>query len=405
MRIVFIGPYGRVGGAEKVMRRDIEVLSKSGHDIAVVYGDRMVADDLQPRVRKCYLRDMRPDFTINGGGSKKLWESVVELEPDIVHFHTTEIFGDRDTISKIILTFPTIVTIHNYYLLCPKNSKSLALKDGRVCSRHVGPGCLIGKYLRGCSDHSQIATWKRYLKVKANVALHTRVGRIVVVNDYMKRMIARVGIAPEKIAVVVPSVSDVERVEVEEQSCEEGRVLFVGRLVPNKGVEYLLQASSYLSESHRIVIVGDGPERERLVQMAVECGIEKRVEFAGEIDGEHALRCEYLRACVVVVPSVLLESLVLVGQEAVCMGRPVIATDVGGIPESGWCEDGRNGYLVRSRDARALADALGKVLGDREKAHEMGRESRRMALERFRPAGHRRALEALYEACRSQQQS
>lgn len=136
-----------------------------------------------------------------------------------------------------------------------------------------------------------------------------------------------------------------------------GRVVFLGRLIRQKGVAELVDAVARLGPGASLVIAGDGPERRRLQARAARAGID--VAFVGFVEGER--KQELLaEAAVVCVPSrevgCLSEGAPLVVLEARAQRVPVVATRVGGIPELAGGDDGIT--LVAPGDATALADAL-----------------------------------------------
>lgn len=136
-----------------------------------------------------------------------------------------------------------------------------------------------------------------------------------------------------------------------------GRVLFLGRLIRQKGVAELVDAVARLGPGVSLVVAGDGPERTRLVARAARAGID--ASFVGFVEGP-AKRELYAAAAVVCVPSrevgCLSEGAPLVVLEARAQRVPVVATRVGGIPELAGGDDGIT--LVTPGDATALTDAL-----------------------------------------------
>lgn len=138
----------------------------------------------------------------------------------------------------------------------------------------------------------------------------------------------------------------------------------------------------------KLLLIGDGPERERLRRLAAELDIEQRVVFLGSrADAPALLAC----ADVVALASHTVECFPYAILEAMAMRRPAVCTAVGGLPEM--IEDGVTGYLVPPRDPRALAEALGQVLTSADRGRAMGEAARRRLEERFPFAAMLRAAE------------
>lgn len=152
-------------------------------------------------------------------------------------------------------------------------------------------------------------------------------------------------------------------------------VLFTGRLFATKGVEYLIKAAPKINAE--IVIVGDGPEREKLEKLSKP---NPRVHFTGYIDSKLIAEF-YRRADVMVVPSVWDEPLGLISLEAMSSGTPVVASKKGGIGAA--VKHGHNGFLVRARSATAIADATNRLLNDHELYARMAKNAREMIEQKF----------------------
>ena len=146
-------------------------------------------------------------------------------------------------------------------------------------------------------------------------------------------------------------------------------VLFVGRLVPYKGVDVLLDAMAGLNAV--ALIVGDGPQRGALEAQAHRLGITNRVRFLGSVTDQQ-LASLYRGCDVFVLPSVTRqEAFGVVQLEAMAAGKPVVSTDLGtGV---GWVNlHGETGYVVPPRDVSALGDAIRRLLADPELRRSMG---------------------------------
>jgi teichuronic acid biosynthesis glycosyltransferase TuaC len=137
----------------------------------------------------------------------------------------------------------------------------------------------------------------------------------------------------------------------------EFTVLGVGRFIPTKGFHILLEAfakfSKLLNQQARLVLVGDGPQHEALLQRAADLDIHSSVEMVGFIDQEKLVKY-YQEADVFCLPS-FSEGFPCVVVEAMACGKPVVASRVGGIAE---VVDAQSGILVAPGDADTLCDAL-----------------------------------------------
>jgi glycosyltransferase involved in cell wall biosynthesis len=168
------------------------------------------------------------------------------------------------------------------------------------------------------------------------------------------------GFAPKARVTVVPN--SVPLPDVSNVRPEPGRILFLGRLEEAKGVFELLGAGARLADRFpdlRLVFGGEG-DAAALRQRAAELGIGGRIELLGWVGPQQ--RDEQLaRASVFCLPSHA-EGLPMSMLEAMAAGRAVVASNVGGIPET--IVDGDNGLLAPPSDEAALAAALERVLGD-----------------------------------------
>ncbi|MFC6873762.1 glycosyltransferase family 4 protein [Halobellus marinus] len=163
-------------------------------------------------------------------------------------------------------------------------------------------------------------------------------------------------------------------VSVPDETATGDGALYVGRLAPKKGIEYLIEAISEI-ECH-LTIVGDGSERERLEKLVEQTGA--NVTFEGKIPPGDV--SDYYRSAgFLVLPSTEGEGMPNVVLEAMAWGLPVIATDSGGLPTV--IDDGTNGYLVPMRDPDALQDAIETLLEDPETSRKMGKNAKQYVRE------------------------
>lgn len=195
---------------------------------------------------------------------------------------------------------------------------------------------------------------------------------VTVMNEDMAQRAIALGSDPARTFVIPMGANLTHMVEPVESDGDDVRLLFVGRLVPKKGVTYLLQALREMGTGNwKLTIVGDGPERESLEREA--SGLP--VSFVGALDRVE-LRKTYARSDVIVTPSVPAESgdqdgLPVALLEAMAAGLPAIASDLPGINEA--VVDGENGRLVQPGNVRELANALREAIEHPETRTRMAR--------------------------------
>lgn len=137
-------------------------------------------------------------------------------------------------------------------------------------------------------------------------------------------------------------------------------LLYVGRLMPWKGVDTAIEALGLLPEA-TLLVAGDGEERERLQQMAMATGVGERVRFLGVVPREMLPRL-YSSVDVLLAPSFASETFGISLVEAQACGLPVVASRFGGFPEV--IDEGRTGVLVPPREGAAMAAAVRQLLGE-----------------------------------------
>jgi colanic acid/amylovoran biosynthesis glycosyltransferase len=158
-------------------------------------------------------------------------------------------------------------------------------------------------------------------------------------------------------------------------------ILFVGRLVEKKGLEYLVRAAALLKEQGRdlrLDVIGDGPLRAAAEALSAALGVEADIRFHGDTPHETVLQAMQESHCLV-VPSVTAgtgdaEGIPVALMEGMASGMPVVATRHSGIPEV--VSDGVTGLLVPERDPRALAAAIRRIMDDPQGAKDMGVRAR-----------------------------
>jgi L-malate glycosyltransferase len=196
---------------------------------------------------------------------------------------------------------------------------------------------------------------------------------------------------------VIPYGVDLERFRSQERGPRDELIVgSVGRLSPEKGLKYLLQAMPEVlrhQSNVRVLLAGGGPERRSLERLAKRLGLADRVEFAGEVAHEDVTKV-LARMDLFAMPSTW-EGFGVAALEASAMELPVVASNIHGIPDV--VEDGVTGILVPPKDVGALSQAIVRLLRDGDDRRRIGHAGREMVASRYSWADNVRQMEALYE--------
>ncbi len=307
-----------------------EGLEARGHVVDTLLIDNREIDQIgKPRaaVRAVWNQD----------AVRRLRTAIEQCKPDVVHVHTPfPLMSPAVFVAAHRAGLPVVSTVQAWRYNC---IKATMLRDGRVCEDCVGRVVKYPGVVHRCYHDSVAGS----LALTASLATHRGLGtfrncvdRWLALTPFMRERLIAEGIAPEKIVVKPntapdPGLGDTER---------DGSVLFVGRFVPEKGIDTLLGAWAAFEGDRRLVIAGDGPLRPTVEAAAAA---DPRIDYRGWLDsaGVTALLAS---AEVLVLPSEWYE-----GSAGVAR-RGVLHVDARHLE--------RRGQLHRLRRARSQRDAL-----------------------------------------------
>lgn len=310
---------------------------------------------------------------------------------DVAHLHNI-----YHQISPSILSelkrrkIPAVMTLHDYKLVCGTYS---LLNHGEICERCTGGN--FGAILKTrCNNGSLLRsglTWAEMTLHHRMSGLYDPLDRFISPSQFLKDKITAMGFKGH--AVVVPNPVKLPLAPAPYSSATADRFLFTGRLSREKGVDLLLAALARVPQAS-LRICGDGPERGALEAQCALLGLEPRVKFLGQLPPE-SITAELAAAAALALPARWHENQPLSVIEAFAQARPVIGSDLGGLPEL--IEAPNAGLLCTGGDEESLAAAMQRFLAlpDSGKA-ALGMNGRRFAEEKFAPEKHLRALESLF---------
>ena len=366
MKILHINShYERVGGTEAYLLNLLDGLDESGVKNVMVYQyGKKITDE-----RPSYQIEELTDFSLRPTPRAcAQLEKILEKErPDAVHLHNV---GNVEAIKICRGLIPTIRSVHTHSVYCPGGAKYLPAVHS-VCLKKFGPLCIPCGILTHCISRRPSVLLHSYVRSHKILAEDKRLSVLLVGSQYVRHCMIQNGFSEERVK-VLPHFTDLP--PMTELPGKRNRILFSGRIVREKGLDYLLAALSLVRASWRLVVAGEGPDLGRAKKTAQKLGLSQQTEFVGWVNQELSMQL-YRDAFLVVVPSLWPDPWGLVGIEAMSYCKPVIAFDVGGIPE--WLDHGETGFLIKPYDIKEMAEKINCLLENPDRARDMGKKGRK----------------------------
>ena len=394
MRVLALTDYlSNVGGAELSAREIVTGLAqRDDTKVTLVGGDLSDPENLSfPGVDVLgvdipdYVESL-PDLVADSITAHQLAQTVEEHveDADVVHAHhrrSTMAIGQLDTET------PRVATIRDFWPICPISIYSV---DGRQC--------------RGCDDDLancvQYQGWDgplspvvmRYLLLKRyyNTGIIGTIDCNVFIADHIRETVRQSSQVASRTDVVYNPI-DVH-FSGPATSSEIPRFVTASSLLPQKGIDTAVRAIGLLDIDAKLVVFGDGEERDWLEQLAKDVAPEK-VEFRGRVEPEEVYRT-IAGATATVFPSTWEEPFGRVTVESMALGTPIVGSAVGGIEEV--IDDGETGLFFPPGDEIALSEQLRRLCANPEFATSLGEAASTVA-EDFTPQAVADKYHAIFE--------
>lgn len=339
--------FGSFGGLERFIYNFSRKLINDGYDTLITALEAEEADWGEGHVPVVHV------------GAVEHWEDCIRrYAPDLIVWHAGP--QSAAVLKSLSVNCPVIATVHGP--VCPSGGRLFRDKD-EICSKPGGMACLALWYMRKCGTNMNPRTAVQgLLHYNTMIEALRSCSKVYTVSNSLKEFLVIDGVPESKITIFDNTLGTLANhfppLTPAKPGGGEIRLLFIGRLVYNKGVQYFLRSIQLLQKrglQATGTVVGEGWYLERLRRLARELGIENSVVFAGKVSGQEVNEW-YNKSDVVVVPSIWPEPAGLVVPEARASGKPVVVFDAGGLPEWSQWLDGI--YVSRAADAEHLADTI-----------------------------------------------
>jgi glycosyltransferase involved in cell wall biosynthesis len=391
----------RRGGADIVYLNTGELLKKQGHEVFYFSQENEKNDNGSSNdffveetnyFDKSFLSKIYsiPRFFYSKEAKSKLSKLITNLNPDIAHIHLY-----KGVLTPSILQvlksndIPVIITLHDFGFLCPHN----LMLDGKmnICTRCVNGSalnCITNKCNRNNLMLSTVSSLE-FVFHKIFFPFEKYFERIIVVSKFGQRMHQSSRMVFNKMIQLYNFYPNLKQLEI---NCKKGTYfLYLGRLSEEKGVETLFDAWQKENRISKLKVVGTGPLFEKLDILATAVN---NIEMLGFKSGEE-LNILIREASFIIVPSICFENNPLTIIEAYANGKPVIGSNVGGIPEV--INDGDTGFLFEMGSVNDLSEKIKKAesINDQE-YYRLSMNARKFADDHFSEESHYNSLLSIY---------
>jgi glycosyltransferase involved in cell wall biosynthesis len=393
MKIILINNlFCRTNGADVMTYNLYRMLNNSGHHAYIFAGNKKPyfepdypyqhffpeAKELSEFSRFEYITQaFKPVF--NKEAYVKLKAFIKEVQPELAHLHGIQRYLSPSVIKACKEAgLPVVMTIHDPFYVCPASTlmRSGESYCGELLCISQGPiQCIKNKCMRGNILKSVYNALE--FKIRSWHKLYTQVDHFLTPSRAFRELLIKAGLPENKVTSIYNCIED----HYFEESLNDkagSYILYVGRLVREKGLKYLLQAMALCPSVH-LKIVGDGPLRAELEEIKNTLRL-KNVELMGFLSGKELMKV-YKSCIATVLPCNWFETFGLTIAESFTLGKPVIASAIGAIPEL--VEHRVDGFLVPPGDITALAKSIQEMFDNPEQAKRMGLAGRQKTLNLF----------------------
>ena len=405
MKILLVNKFFyRRGGSEAYMLELRSLLKKAGHQVIDFsmkdkrnFGsayDQYFVRRIELGKREGFFKDLRKAVHLiySWEAKRKLAKLIKKEKPDIIHLHNF-CFQLSPSILRAIKKYnvPTVWTLHDYKIICPNQ---ILFTKGEVCERcktYKFYNCFFNRCIHNKYGQSFLAMLEMYLH-KIILRSYRTVDLFIAPSQFLARKIINWKIPADKVRQLYYFI-DLENIQP--ATADGDGIVYVGRLAKEKGIITLLQAMKEL-KSIKLQIVGEGPQKKPILRYIKKNKL-TNVELTGYKDKEELFET-VKRSRLVIVPSIWYENNPVVILEAFALGKPVIGSDLGGIPEL--VKDGQTGYCFKAGNVKDLREKIKKSYDNLDLLKNMGENARRSVEKIADPQKHLQQLINLYDEIR-----
>nr|MDD5837860.1 glycosyltransferase [Eubacteriales bacterium] len=395
MRILLVNKFHYLrGGSEKYYFELAQLLKSKGHTVgffSMKHEENITTGDAEYFVEEIDLNTgskLKALDVIYSQENKRLMaKALEEFKPDIVHINNFQRQLSASIIDAIKeKNIPIVMTAHDLNPICPA---SIMLYNGEVCDDCITKGyaqCIKKKCVKGSTLKSTLGVMeKKYYDIHK---VFRKIDCIISPSEFNKNQLVNGKLKYNEIVTLHNFVNKSERNDY----MLGDYAFYLGRLSKEKGILNLIEAIGDIPDA-KLLIAGDGPERERIEAYISEHKLDGRITLLG-YQNQDSIHKYITNSRFVVIPSICNENCPYSVLEAMEIGKPIVASRIGGIPEL--IADGENGYLYKADDINELKEKLMLMLDNDEKVNSFAQKSRELYEIYYSPDSYYNELIKIY---------
>ena len=390
------------GGSETIALHTFEMLKSNGHEVFFFatnkkpyYIENYKYSKYFPKFvysTKEYLKNPIAYYW-NFQAERNFEKMIKEVKPDIIHLNLLISPSILNVCKK--MNIPTIMTLHIPSPICPANTmkyKNTSYCKDFKCKNGNYWHCIINKCKNNSFENSTRKAILSYLYMITKS--YSSISKIICCSNALKEICLQtnIGLNKDNIIVINNFLSN-EELDIIPNYKNKGYFLYIGRLEKEKGVHYLLEAIKDLPTDIEYRIVGTGSQEQNLKHFAEKHNIQN-VKFLGFKNREE-IKEEYQNCIATILPCNWFENFPTTNMESFINGKPVIASNIGGIPEQ--VEHNKTGLLFEPANVEQLKECILKYWNNPDLVIEHGKNGYQKAITKYTEERYYNELMNVYE--------
>lgn len=396
MKILLVNKFHFLkGGSEKYYFELAKLLKNNGHEVAFFSmkdEKNIKTGDKEYFVKPIDLNNGSKLKALNiiysKENKKKMIEALKDFKPNIVHLNNFQRQLSASIINPIKKrNIPIVYTAHDMNAICPA---SAMLYNGQICEDCINNGyksCIQKNCIKNSKLKSVLGVLEtKYYKI---FNVYKKIDCIISPSEFIKKQLIKGKLKYKEIKVLHNFVTE-SKVSGE---LDEGFVFYFGRLSIEKGILNVVKAIKNI-EKGKLLIAGDGPERKNIIKFINDNNLNDRIKLLGYLNQEK-IRDYIRKAKFIVVPSIWYENCPYSILETMEIGKPIIGSNIGGIPEL--IEDSKNGFLYEYTDINDLTNKMKLLFEDEELVRKQSEMSKNIFKEKYSEEKYYDELMSVYK--------